>query len=411
MHNGRIRDILRQINFIQKKYKDLAFISGEDFNIFQIIGAINDEVKVHSSFIATLLNPKGCHGQGSLFLDLFVRQFSLSHFQTDGASVTVEKYIGVKDELSGGRLDICLTDKNGENIIIENKIYATDQENQLIRYASYKPLYLFYLTLDGHEPTENSCGTMVAEKDYFCISYRYDILQWLEACRKESATIPLLREGISHYINLIRYLTGQTSSKIMKNEILATLTETPDTLKAARDIHYAFIRAKQHTQCQFWKTLLEELTAQGIHPQKPEWDYGHDVWRYYNSSKNNTYYGISCLVGQLDNTTKIYWRCEIEHNIYVGFVIEQNGNSGVADQPIYKTYRDFLKQQCDTTYQSSKRWLGWKYTTPILNFKKFDSDEMFQLTDQVYLYKIIHHIVNQACEEIKSLKERLPSNT
>lgn len=36
------------------------------------------EVHTHTPIIADLLNPKGSHGQGSIFLKIFVRYFSLN---------------------------------------------------------------------------------------------------------------------------------------------------------------------------------------------------------------------------------------------------------------------------------------------------------------------------------------------
>lgn len=44
----------------------------------------------------------------------------------------------------------------GKQIIIENKIYAVDQDNQLIRYHNFRKgntVKLYYLTLDGCEPS------------------------------------------------------------------------------------------------------------------------------------------------------------------------------------------------------------------------------------------------------------------
>ena len=71
----------------------------------------------------------------------------------------VERDIGRRTETTGGRIDIILED--GEHaIIIENKIYATDQHHQLLRYNNYgkqrfpKGFKLIYLTLDGHEASK-----------------------------------------------------------------------------------------------------------------------------------------------------------------------------------------------------------------------------------------------------------------
>lgn len=42
-------------------------------NIFRLLGITTDEVRTHSALLADLLNPRGTHGQGSLFLATFLQ--------------------------------------------------------------------------------------------------------------------------------------------------------------------------------------------------------------------------------------------------------------------------------------------------------------------------------------------------
>ena len=70
-----IENLLDQIRILSKKKKELIeerLIRGEYFNIFQDLGLISDEVHLHSSIIATLLNTKGSHGQNDKYLKAFV---------------------------------------------------------------------------------------------------------------------------------------------------------------------------------------------------------------------------------------------------------------------------------------------------------------------------------------------------
>ena len=50
---------------------------GEFFNIFNVIGLSSEEVRLHSAFIAELLNPQGSHGVGNLFLKEFLKLLDL----------------------------------------------------------------------------------------------------------------------------------------------------------------------------------------------------------------------------------------------------------------------------------------------------------------------------------------------
>ena len=120
-------------------------------------------------------------------------------FDSTNATVDVEKSIGgiSGDNEEGGRMDILI--KSGsiqgdktKAIIIENKIYASDQTKQLYRYYQFaeqkyglENSLILYLTLDGHSPHDisvtGSSRKMKKNEDYFCISYRDFIRPWLRS--------------------------------------------------------------------------------------------------------------------------------------------------------------------------------------------------------------------------------------
>jgi hypothetical protein len=64
------------------------------------------------------------------------------------------------------------------------------------------------LTLNGRKPSKNSTGG--EEFDVYCLSYREDIIEWLEKCLPYTKSEPAVREAINQYINLIKELTGRT---------------------------------------------------------------------------------------------------------------------------------------------------------------------------------------------------------
>ncbi len=51
----------------------MAAQRGEFFNIFNTCGIAYDEVTLHSNLLAELLNPRGAHGLGGLFLKSLLR--------------------------------------------------------------------------------------------------------------------------------------------------------------------------------------------------------------------------------------------------------------------------------------------------------------------------------------------------
>jgi hypothetical protein len=211
-----IKDLLRRIQDINKKYEQFAKLSGENFNVFSVLGLSSSE-NHYSLFIAELLNPKGSHGQGDLYFRLFINQLGLtSDFKN--IEVITEHDAGYvsTDYSKGGRIDIYIK-STPQNIIIENKIYAGDQPNQLYRYHSYDPnAELLYLTLDGKVPSEESLGNLNKEQIKL-LSYQTDIVNWLNACIEKSSTLPIVRETIVQYRNIINKLTNQCSNKDKKN--------------------------------------------------------------------------------------------------------------------------------------------------------------------------------------------------
>jgi len=223
-----IEFLLSQIASVNKRYDEIAKATGENFNVFNTLGLTSDEMS-HSKFIAMLLNPKGQHGMDDLFLKLFVEVLSidkLNNIDYSDVTVNTEKHFNM------GILDILITTKSRE-IIIENKIYAGDQDKQLLRYRKYyENAVLLYLTLYGSEPSEISANGLKVGEDYHCISYRSHILDWLEECRKESVSKPFLRETINQYILLAKQLTRQARSTQMREEIIKILSN-PTSIQAA----------------------------------------------------------------------------------------------------------------------------------------------------------------------------------
>jgi len=153
----RVLELLRFTQAHNRHREALARATGEHFNIFKILRVGHREVTTHSPILAELLSPKGNHGQGAAFLRLFLTKFEITGFDAETAIVSTEYYAGPVTEQSGGRIDILVKDGNGEMIVIENKIGAGDQEKQMPRYRKlYPKAHLFYLTLDGHKPSNLS---------------------------------------------------------------------------------------------------------------------------------------------------------------------------------------------------------------------------------------------------------------
>jgi hypothetical protein len=120
-----------------------------------------------------------------------------------------------------GRIDIFIeTEKNV--IVIENKIYAGDQEKQLNRYKkfldkkykNYKNYKILYLTRYGTEPSEYSTGKITNQNPRFweCISYSNTIKPWLQSCLDDKEIKnENIKNFIRQYLEVINILTPDKS--------------------------------------------------------------------------------------------------------------------------------------------------------------------------------------------------------
>lgn len=234
-------DKAQHIIDLNNQKKREADLRGENYNIFSILGLEKRETKLHSAFLADLLNSEGLHALNSQPLELFIKKnwAELETYDASKIEVSPEFRIGPinEDYTEGGNIDI-LIDIDGKLLVIENKINAIDQPNQLVRYKNYcknKNHKLFYLTLYGHEPSEKSSGNLVSGKDYYCISYRSDILDWLKEIYPLTIAKPLIRETLSQYISTIKYLTNQNMDEKDLQNLFAIMTDYPEVVCAIKD--------------------------------------------------------------------------------------------------------------------------------------------------------------------------------
>lgn len=206
--------------------------AGENFNLFQICGIARNEVYTHSALLCDLLNPKGSHDQGSVFLKLFLKTLNLDVAVDDNhVSVIPEYYLGPVTGDSGGKLDILIKIGSHKKIAIENKIDAAEQAKWVTRYRKHlrEGDILLYLTLEGRLPKEMEPSQ---KEQVTCISYKHDILRWLGDCQAAVKAAPIVRESLSQYIHLLCHLTHQEKDHQMTDKIVEAATATPESFEA-----------------------------------------------------------------------------------------------------------------------------------------------------------------------------------
>ncbi|MEN5231533.1 PD-(D/E)XK nuclease family protein [Sphingobacterium faecium] len=264
----------------------------QEFNIFTVLHKKTAEQKLHSRFIASLLDPKGSHDQGDKFLKKFLdllelrpyeciagHKQSLESFDMDHIHV----YPTQEDKIEMDNIDILIHD-NSKAIVIENKIFAGDSNKklddgtyqaQLLNYHdqvqnklnlhdgyAYEKITLVYLTINGRKPTlyYQFKSNKVNLK---CIDYIQFIPAWLENCMVDLDKSHL-RDCIRHYIDLVKLITNDFDltmdlrKLIVQNmdEVYRALYSIP--LENKLDQHFLeqeFKHIQWHTIHEFWHSL------------------------------------------------------------------------------------------------------------------------------------------------------------
>ena len=296
----------------------------EPFNLFTVLRSESDEVRLHSRFLAALLDHRKAPGEPrenlKHFLETVAGYWEQKH-ETDNAGHEILKKI-IADEgksdfksesIRIGRehddIDILIANSAEQSwaVAVENKIWAGDQPQQLWRYydslKEYKNVTMLYLSLDGHEPTENSIYSKKKCKrvpqDRLClISYEEPLPSWLEGCRQRACDEPELRESITQYLHLVRKLTGTDRGREYMNE-LKTLLLKENNLVLAHDLSEAKYEARAHLVHELWNAIENAMRGVEGFPGKSDEESRvslDEVRGYVESWRNYSQLGLSYLI-------------------------------------------------------------------------------------------------------------------
>jgi PD-(D/E)XK nuclease superfamily len=209
-----------------------------DYNTFDFIEP--DEMRL-SKIVAWFLNPRQTHGQGSVFLRLFLDPLRLNvqPDECDFADVQTEVTI------SGGRLDV-LVSTTSFRLAIENKPWAGDLDTQLVRYLAHfdslgVPQYqVIYLTSNGRPPPEHSIPEAERERridagQLELWGYDLQIQAWLARCRAECRAdrVSMFIDEFSRYI---RSIFEGVRDRTMSDHLLDEIVGSADRVSAAMQI-------------------------------------------------------------------------------------------------------------------------------------------------------------------------------
>jgi hypothetical protein len=384
---------------------------GEDFNIFRTMRMQYDEVHTHSAVISALLNPIELHGCKTAFLEAFISQINVLKKYKDNiddasVEVEVEKSIGnlSQNKENGGRLDIFIKFmtkdvKSPIMIIIENKIYAADEEKQLIRYRNYaereccSKFYILYLTLDGRLPDDYSAGKLKQGEDYYCISYCDDILNWLSDCQQKANGKPLVHGIITQYKDLVLTLTHQDMDKETQRKLATEIVENHEYMIVASAINNNYGQ------------ILNQMCEKNLRPLYKRVAEDNDM--------NCHYYGNSWV----EKNSGADFKKESWKHLAVGFEfvkerlncfcygVKYQNNQGAMNQKAYKIVQDEFDE-----FEKSHYSTWWPWYIQDDKYLNWTCEEAINALYDGTMQKHIDFILKEIAEKVDKIEQDMRNN-
>lgn len=406
----------------ENKVKERRARGIHDYNVFDVLET--KEVK-HSKFIASLLDPKGLHYQGDLFLREFVKICVSNDFEFDTSRAKV--YIEYGDTKgrreygdTKGRIDIYITDDN-KHIIIENKICnANDQDKQIYRYIETikkenlsldnDGILVLYLTPnDGKTPSKESLNGFkikdgFLEKDNDKIRYKHivcnHILEWLNKVKNEIVNLTDLNVIITQYEKAVKKLTNQGEK--MANDTVKEQIKKNYELCAT--IYSEFKNTKVNLLQEFFSKVYETLKET---IKKDVWEIEFHETKFdkkynkifsiklkgYNEKNHDGNYICYCIEPQN--------RC---NNIFFGLRRSDKVKNELNDG----CFKNIVQESdyCKSKRWKSSEWWAWYY----YNEKFRDADDNLILeylsNEKLFISKIVKDIYDDL-ENLKDVLEKL----
>lgn len=409
--------LLNEISEISKKHDIINQRTGGFFNIFEILNADTDEVRI-SRFIYELLNPKGSHYQETTYLELFMDNvLNITLDKEEYKSIKVYREYKIDN---GRRIDLAIKTQN-KFIPIEVKIYAGDQKDQCSDYyKSARNSKLYYLTLDGHNPEKHSVKGLTKTDDTYKeitnISFENEIILWLTKCLENINTIKIapIREILLQMVSNIKNLTNHRRDE-KQMEIKDRLLLSPENFKSAIEIENALPLVRTEIMLQLFNNIYKEMRKY----DKEIIDYNkQEIEEYYTSTRAKCPV-LTVKIKDLNDDLISAVSIEIAHHLYFyySFMYYDESNKCYKHKKIAnikktnpEEYQEFLNVASNTMKSKSRttdNTFYWEYIYDNngnrYNFKKFSQSCIELLGNTDAIAEKICKTITSNIDEIKSV--------
>lgn len=405
---ANLKNIIDQLKVIYDKHEELQKRTGDKFNIFSILNMERMEVETHSAFLYELLNPKGSHYQGTLYLKLFIENV-LQIEDFDYENVIVDRERDIKDF---ERIDLAI-ENDTKLIIIEIKIDASDEKERLKKCSDYakntgKEYAIYYLTLFETRASEHNTGAE-ENMEFTPISFASHILNWLEACIRAGSTpfLTSIRETLRQYSAIVKKITNQVDGGLAMD--IKELLMKDNNLEILDEAYKVVPYIKAEVEYDFWYNLYkkcsrkaEELGYKFIEDGRFPVDKKASIDDIVEvrKSKNMQYY-FDYSIGTYDkyDVRLVIGNSVSDTGIYLSLVLTNTAGNYIS----YIDYdEEILDEIVSLGFDKSGIAIKYKYVNYDLNFQ---DKYVYKLFNKEYMDKSVECIGNEILDVFEAVNK------
>ncbi len=417
-----MKEIFKKVKEIDSRYAHKS-IQGRNFNLFDLFNADHDEVSV-CWILYDLLDKNGSHGQGDVYFQLFCKMV-LEGLDLQEEEIThTETKVHRNYRTKGNRYIDLAIETPMRFIPIEVKLYAPDQNRQCEDYyleakditkvknehkTDIPITYIYYLTLDGKEPSTESKGEKLNDDEIKRISFSIEIYQWLQDCLTQPCTqnADFVRINIIQFMDAIERWT-YSMEKDENQDIFKAIQD--NQRKSALIFGEAYFSRKNNLFSAFIETTQKMINNTTRYKCVSRADSLEFFWYKENIVDS---YSISFCIYNLKNKTFMGYRLWKDKKTFVSLketdsikLTKKEKERIFASLPI----ESYWQSTRDDDYEGKKGQYGWITYEQIPQFNKDEitfypmNDNALNLLFEDNLFKYVNDCLRPRLEQLLQIK-------
>lgn len=414
-----LRHTLEMLTAFRKEHPDKR----DEFNVFRAMRTSTDEVRLHSRFIASLLDPDAPHGLGTLPLELFLKEIKVPEYIYQGIidARRIDIYPNYQRKAEHEHIDI-LIKSDTHAVIIENKINAADGLEQIKRYYvqitqkeayAKKNVAIYYLAREGKNPSEYS--TMDIANRVVAIRYEKEILGWLRKILESRRGENPVYAYIEQYSETIKDIAMCSDEVNERKELLEKVGSLNDNeLKSLEYLLQNEKHIRWHALDEYLRAVIDKLSDGGIEDVVVRSSSKEDTSDKYMQIAN----GLKAIIhdkkaGRMeivfsgDSELKPYIIISNTENAFFGFNDTNVHAATEHKRMLLKEVKDYLENN-GFRWKDGYYWKYFEYTKGVCLDPNSLTGLLLKMTNAEVRGKVVDETVRQIKKWTKEVAKRLP---